>query len=596
MGAWTSTLRSPNHLEESDSTVLITQPSSYHLDRKRKLAECKSVPPESNRRRLGPDNSMAATAGSERPGELDDRDIRKLEAPVQSKYLLRALREEDGTLRLDIAGEPLYSDSFLEKMAGSASVLTEFSECAGSSVTGPEISFAEQRRNSFPGHGGENVAEEASAAVLRRKPRGAGEQMNFLDFAVRKALRKKQVIFNRSAEVTKQLNIARTDEAGVPRLGAFGERDVKQINLQDKLFLAPLTTNGNLPYRRVCKQLGVDITCGEMALAQNLLQGQNSEWALMRRHRDEDVFGVQLAGSNAEMLSRAAEIVARECEVDFIDLNAGCPIDLVYQRGAGCALMGRGSKFCRTVASMSRVIDVPLSVKMRMGIDLESRNAHDLIPKIARSGASWITIHGRTRKQRYSRIADWEYITGPCGQAAKESGISLVGNGDIYNWQDAAQYLQGGERADVGIDSVMLARGSLIKPWLATEIKERRDWDISSSERLEIYKNFCRFGLDHWGSDARGVANTRKFLLEWLSFTYRYVPIGLLEANYESVTMNHRSPYFRGRNELETLMGSHASADWIKITEMMLGPVPASFVFQARHKSNAWGAEAVMNG
>jgi nifR3 family TIM-barrel protein len=596
MGAWTSTLSSSNQLDEGGSTVLSTPPSSCQLDRKRKQAECAGVMPLSNRRRLEPDNSAAAPASSERPDKLDDRDIRVLEAPIRSKFLLRAVREEDGTLRLDTAGEPLYSDSVLEKMVGTACVLTEFSECANYPVAGPKTVNAEQRSNSFPELGQENVGEETGTTVIRRKPRGAHEELNFLDFAVRKALRKKQVVFTRSGDVTKQLNIAGNDEAGVPRLGALGERDIKQINLQDKLFLAPLTTNGNLPYRRVCKQLGVDITCGEMALAQNLLQGQNSEWALMRRHRDEDVFGVQLAGSNAEMLSRAAEIVARECDVDFIDLNAGCPIDLLYQRGAGCALMGRGSKFCRTVASMSCVIDVPLSVKMRMGVDLESRNAHDLIPKIARSGASWITIHGRTRKQRYSRVADWEYVTGACGQAAKASGIALIGNGDIYNWQDAAQYMQGGERADVGIDSVMLARGSLIKPWLATEIKERRDWDISSSERLEIYKNFCRFGLDHWGSDKRGVENTRKFLLEWLSFTYRYVPVGLLEANCESVTMNHRSPYFRGRNELETLMGSHASADWIKITEMLLGPVPGGFAFQARHKSNAWGAEAVMNG
>jgi nifR3 family TIM-barrel protein len=524
---------------------------------------------------------------------VDARDVRVLEAPVQSAYLLRTLREEDGSLKLDTTGAPLYASGFLEHVPSSSSVTLGTPDIASH---GAASTIVENARNEVREKPDITDKDRESSFAIPGRGRGAADQVNFLDFGTRKALRKKQVAFTRAVEITKTLNVVGTDEVGVPRLGSFGERDMKSIDLKDKLFLAPLTTNGNLPYRRVCKKLGVDITCGEMALAQNLLQGQNSEWALMRRHRDEDVFGVQLAGSNPEMLSRAAEIVARTCEVDFIDLNAGCPIDLIYQRGAGCALMGRGSKFCRTVASMSHVSDIPLSVKMRMGVDLESRNAHDLIPKIARSGAAWITVHGRTRKQRYSRVADWDYLSGPCAQAAQEAGIPLVGNGDIYNWQDAAQYFQGGDRANAGIDSVMLARGALIKPWLGTEIKERRDWDISSTERLDIYKDFCEYGLDHWGSDKRGVETTRRFLLEWLSFTYRYVPLGILEANSGPVTMNHRSPYFRGRNDLETLMGSHASADWIRISEMFLGPVPLGFSFQARHKSNAWGAEAGMNG
>lgn len=257
--------------------------------------------------------------------------------------------------------------------------------------------------------------------------------------------------------------------------------------------------------------------------------------------------------------------------------------------------MARTSKFTRMVAAMSNVIDIPFSVKIRMGVDASHLNAHVLIPKLADSGAAWVTCHGRTRTQRYSRSADWNYLVDKCAPAARQAGVPLVGNGDVYNWQDAAPYIQGGELADVGIDGIMLARGALIKPWLSTEIKERRDWDISSTERLEIYKDFCRFGLDHWGSDDRGVETTRRFFLELLSFTYRYVPIGLLETGHKPVTMTHRAPPLRGRNELETLFASQRSADWVKISEMMLGTVPAGFSFQARHRSNAW-SEAAANG
>jgi hypothetical protein len=113
------------------------------------------------------------------------------------------------------------------------------------------------------------------------------------------------------------------------------------------------------------------------------------------------------------------------------------------------------------------------------------------------------------------------------------------------------------------VSGCMIGRGALYKPWLFTEIKEQRDWDISSMERFEILKKFTNYGLEMWGCDSQGVETTRKFLLEWLSFLYRYVPIGLLEDTRQQI--NSRPPAYFGRNQLETLMASHRCSDWIKI-------------------------------
>ncbi|XP_052854363.1 tRNA-dihydrouridine(47) synthase [NAD(P)(+)]-like [Drosophila gunungcola] len=360
-------------------------------------------------------------------------------------------------------------------------------------------------------------------------------------------------------------------------------RDADQkpaVDFREKLVLSPLTTLGNLPFRRICKEFGADITCGEMACAQPLLKGMGQEWALTKRHQSEDVFGVQLCGNNPNMINQAAQVIHETAQVDFIDLNIGCPIDLIYQQGGGSALMRRTNILELTVRSCASLSDrLPFTVKMRTGIYADKSVAHELLPLVEEWGASAVTLHGRSREQRYTKHANWSYIE-EC--AAKAKRMPVIGNGDILSYEDYV------ERRTLAphVSSVMIGRGALIKPWIFQEIKEKQAWSPSSGQRYEMLQKFCNYGLEHWGSDTKGVETTRRFLLEWQSFLYRYIPEALQTDPPQKI--NARPQKYRGRDEMETLLSSGNSADWVKLSESLLGPVPDGFSFVPKHKANAF--------
>ncbi|KAF5942186.1 hypothetical protein HYC85_019828 [Camellia sinensis] len=196
--------------------------------------------------------------------------------------------------------------------------------------------------------------------------------------------------------------------------------------------------------------------------------GQASEWALLRRHSSEELFGVQICGAYPDTVARIVELIDQECTVDFIDINMGCPIDIVVNKGAGSALLTKPTRMKSILQAAFGTIDRPITVKVRTGY-LEGKNRIDLlIEDIGKWGANAVTIHGRSCQQRYSKLADWEYIT------SVQERLPML----CKSWG---------------------------MPWIFTEIKEQRHWDISSGERLNILKEYVRFGLDHWGSDAKGI-------------------------------------------------------------------------------------------
>ncbi|KAK6201039.1 tRNA-dihydrouridine(47) synthase [NAD(P)(+)] [Scheffersomyces amazonensis] len=433
------------------------------------------------------------------------------------------------------------------------------------------------------------------------------EEVNKISHSAKDLLRKKKYIFKLAdqiipyidSQVQNEENLEKRKDNEAAYIEApFKVAEKKKLYLKNAKIVSPLTTVGNLPYRRLMKTLGADITYSEMALTIPMLQATAAEWALPKAHKSEyPGFGVQIATSKHYQAAKVSEAIYKETtHVSEINLNCGCPIDLLYRQGQGSALMDQPAKLLRILKSMNYCSgDIPVTVKMRTGTKDYKNTAIPLIDRILKENdVAAITLHGRSRQQRYTREADWSYI-GEVAQTVKTWNEKkeddkeksdtqptwFVGNGDIYTHEDWYKAM-----AIDGVDSVMIARGALIKPWIFEEIESQQYLDKSANERLEILRTFSNFAIEHWGSDEYGVGLARRFLCEFLSFTHRYIPIGILERLPPKI--NQRPPAWKGRNELETLLGSTDYKDWIKITEMFLGKAGPEFQFTPKHKSNAY--------
>jgi len=282
-----------------------------------------------------------------------------------------------------------------------------------------------------------------------------------------------------------------------------------------KLWLAPLTRGGHLAFRRLCVEFGAQITVGEMVVVRRLLQGKSSEFALLKSHADEPFFGAQLADRKAETLAEGARI-AEGRGARFVDLNCGCPIEEITRKGLGASLLRKPGRLGRLVQSLRQAVSVPVTVKLRTGWSEGSERISELARVCEEAGAAAITIHARSRDQRYSKAADWGLIQ----RVAAERCVPVVGNGDILTPYEARDRM---ERS--GVTSVMLGRGALIKPWLFREIRQGRSWLPTAEERVGVLWRFVELLREHFGADARGRERILRFLPWHLGFFSRYRPL-----------------------------------------------------------------------
>ncbi|NDC37042.1 MAG: tRNA-dihydrouridine synthase family protein [Proteobacteria bacterium] len=183
---------------------------------------------------------------------------------------------------------------------------------------------------------------------------------------------------------------------------SFAER------IRNAVLLAPLTRGGNLPFRRLCVDFGAPITVSEMAYSRFLVKGEGRELALLRRHPSEKLFGVQLAAKSIDEGTRAAQI-ALERGADFIDINCGCPIHDTVRRGLGAHMLRRPKALGKFIAGMTSIVHSPITVKIRIGWSNDDINVHEVTRILEEAGAAAITIHGRSREQRYGCKKDTDH-------------------------------------------------------------------------------------------------------------------------------------------------------------------------------------------
>lgn len=287
------------------------------------------------------------------------------------------------------------------------------------------------------------------------------------------------------------------------------------MDFRGRVILAPLTKGGNLPFRRLCVAFDCATTTSEMAYAGQVLRQKPTELALLRKHADEQCFGVQIAASKPEP-AIAAGLAAVERGAAFVDLNCGCPIHDVVRRGMGATLLQRPAHLGRLVEAMVKGLPVPVTVKIRLGWSEDDKNASEVARIVEESGAKALTVHGRTREQRYTKAADWTMIA----QIVAERSIPVIGNGDILTWYEAEDM-----QARSNCASVMVGRGALIKPWVFREIAQRQEFEPTAEQRVSIYRQFLRFMKDHFREDEKGKKRAMFFLPWHFGFFCRYRPL-----------------------------------------------------------------------
>lgn len=274
------------------------------------------------------------------------------------------------------------------------------------------------------------------------------------------------------------------------------------------LILAPMEDVTNPPFRKFCKKYGADWLYSEFVSADALVRSVNKSLKKLTIDETERPVTIQIYGRFVDAMVEAAKIV-EQVKPDFIDINFGCPVKRVAQKGAGAGLLRDIPLMIEMAEQVVKAVKIPVTAKTRLGWDCEHIIIEDIAERLQDVGIQALAIHGRTRSQMYSGEADWE----PIAKVKNNPRIHIpvIGNGDITSPQQAKEAFD-----KYGVDGVMIGRATIGHPWIFRQIKHYFETgellpDLSVAEQIEIIKEQILLSVE-WIDEVRGLLHMRRHM------------------------------------------------------------------------------------